>query len=259
MRVSIYSKEENKDKALMVAKFIKDKGFIIDDNNPEVVISVGGDGTFLRATQKFLDKLDSISFVAVNFGTLGFFSQYQKDELEELCSDLKNQNYQIKRHKLLKGIAGYEDKEEMSFYAINEVRVENPFRTLTCDIYINNELLESFRGNGLIFSSSIGSSAYNKSLGGALVDIAIPSIQLTEIAPIENNLYHSLGSSLVVNESTIFSIKGHFNKSVVGYDSTFIDKENLTSLEVKLSNKIINIIYRKDYSLTKMYRKSFVK
>ena len=159
----------------------------------------------------------------------------------------------------MSGLARYEDNEEMSFYAINEVRIENPFRTLTCDIYINNELLESFRGNGLIFASSVGSSAYNKSLGGALVDISIPSIQLTEIAPIENNLYHSLGSSLVVDEKTTFKAQGKFNKSVVGYDSYFIDKENLTSLEVKLSSKKINVIYRKDYSLVKMYRKSFVK
>ena len=259
MRITIYSKEENQDIALRVSVLAKERGFIIDEENPEVVISVGGDGTFLRAVQKYLSKLDSIRFVAVNFGTLGFFAQYQKEELDQFFDDLKNNNYQVKQHKLLNGIAQYEGEKEVSFYAINEVRIENPFRTLTCDVYINNELLESFRGNGLIFASSIGSSAYNKSLGGALVDISIPSIQLTEIASIENNLYHSLGSSLVVDENTTLKAMGKFNKSVVGYDSNFIDKENLTSLEVKLSDKKINIIYRKDFSLVKMYRKSFVK
>ena len=259
MRITIYSKEENKNIALRVSEQAKAAGFIIDEENPEVVISVGGDGTFLRAIQKYIDKLYSIKLVAVNFGTLGFFAQYQREELDQLFLDLKNNNYQLKQPKLLNGVATYEDGEKVSFYAINEVRIENPFRTLTCDVYINDELLESFRGNGLIFASSIGSSAYNRSLGGALVDISIPSIQLTEIASIENNLYHSLGSSLVVDESTTLKAKGRFNKSVVGYDSLFVDKENLASLEVKLANKKINIIYRKDFSLVKMYRKSFVK
>lgn len=258
MRISVYSKSSNIENAKIVKNILIKKGLEIDDNNPEIVISIGGDGTFLRAIHQYSKVDDHILYVGINYGTLGFYNQYQKDELEQLIDDLKNNNYVINSFRLLKGVATFE-KETIDIYSLNEIRLENPFHTLISDVYINDELLEKFRGNGLIVSTSIGSSAYNKSLGGALVDPNLPILELTEIAPIENNIYHSLGSSLILKDNTKILFKGELFNSVVGYDHLNIDQNNLKELEISLSNKHINVIYKKDYSLCQLYKRSFIK
>lgn len=258
MRISVYSKATNQDNAKKVEEFLLSKGMTLDNNNPEVVISIGGDGTFLRAIHHFSQIDENILYVGINYGTLGFYSQYQKDELEIFFEDLINKNYQINEYRLLKGLASFEN-EKIDIYALNEIRLENPFHTLISDVYINNELLEKFRGNGLIVTTSIGSSAYNKSLGGALVDPTLAILELTEIAPIENNIYHSLGSSLILKEDAEIVLKGDFMQSVVGYDHLNIDKTNLKELKISLSKKKIRVLYKKDDSLTKLYKRSFVK
>lgn len=259
MRVSVYSKLTNKENADIVRKIFIDKGFIIDDDNPEVVISIGGDGTFLRSIHKYHQVNEDILYVGVNYGTLGFYSQYQKEEIDKLIEDLKAENYKLCDYRLLEGKATFDDNQVIDIHSLNEIRLENPFHTLISDVYINDELLERFRGNGLIVSTSVGSSAYNKSLGGALVDPTLPILELTEIAPIENNIYHSLGSSLVLKEDTKILLKGEFLQSVVGYDHLNIDKTNLKELEISLSKKKVHVIYNKDHSLTKLYKRSFVK
>lgn len=258
MRISVYSKITNQDNAKKVEEFLVNKGMKIDNLNPEVVISIGGDGTFLRAIHNFSQIDEKILYVGINYGTLGFYSQYQKDELETLYNDLVNKNYQVNEYRLLEGVATFEE-EKVDINALNEIRLENPFHTLISDVYINNELLEKFRGNGLIVTTSIGSSAYNKSLGGALVDPSLPILELTEIAPIENNIYHSLGSSLILKEDTEILLKGDFMQSVVGYDHLNIDKTNLKELKISLSKKKVRVIYKKNDSLTKLYKRSFVK
>ena len=162
MRISVYSKTSNIENAQYVKDILIKKGMEIDDAHPEVVISVGGDGTFLRAVHHFSNIDKDILYVGLNYGTLGFYNQYQKDELAQLIDDLKNKDYVVNSYRLLKGIATFE-KETIDIYSLNEIRLENPFHTLISDVYINNELLEKFRGNGLIVSTSAGSSAYNKS------------------------------------------------------------------------------------------------
>ena len=259
MRISVYSKTSNKENADIVKQIFISKGFIIDDNNPEVVISIGGDGTFLRSIHHFHKVNEGILYVGVNYGTLGFFSQYQKDEIDQLIEDLLKKNYITNDYRLLEGKAKFEDNEVVDIYSLNEIRLENPFHTLISDVYINGELLERFRGNGLIVATSVGSSAYNKSLGGALVDPALPILELTEIAPIENNIYHSLGSSLVLKEDSKILLKGDFLQSVVGYDHLNIDKTNLKELEISLSKKKVRVIYKKGHSLCNLYKRSFVK
>ena len=64
-----------------VISSLKEAGFIIDDKNPDICIHLGGDGTFLRSVHNYIDKLDKVKFVGLCIGTLGFFYDYQKDDL----------------------------------------------------------------------------------------------------------------------------------------------------------------------------------
>ena len=171
---------------------------------------------------------------------------------------IKERSYKITTHPIIQGHAQYENSEE-SFYAINEIRIENPFHTLISDVLINDEKLETYRGNGLIVCTSLGSSAYNKSLGGSLIDNDLESLEITEIAGIENNVYRALGSSFVLKGDKTITFSGQLLNSVIGYDFSNIHKnENLLNVVISYSDKTFRIIHSPDYSYIQKIRKSFI-
>ena len=257
MRIGLFYKEKNNENAAFLKEQLAKNGFSLDNFNPDVVISIGGDGTFLQAVHAYINKLDSIKFIGVNYGSLGFFCSYTKEDIPELIKELK-EGLNVKQHSLLKGEIKYQDNEQV-IYALNEIRIENPFHTLISDVFINEDKLETFRGNGLMVCSSLGSSAYNKSLGGALIDSDLNALELTEIAGLDNNIYHSLKSSLVVSENKKISFKGELSGTMVGYDNLSLNKEeSLKEITVSISDKKVSIVYSKNNSYIKKVRKSFV-
>ncbi len=261
MKVTVFTSPNRNDIDFKkeVISSLKEAGFTIDDKNPDVVIHLGGDGTFLRSVHNYIDKLDSVKLVGLCIGTLGFFYDYQKDDLKALIEDLKVENYDISEHRILETKIDYEKKSE-TIYGVNEIRIENPFHTLICDVFVNGEYLETFRGNGLLACSSLGSSAYNKSLGGALLPHKMDLLELTEIVSIQNNAFNSVGSSLIFDADTHVLLKGQFTQNaVVGFDFSTSKNESPVALEIFLSNKKVKIIRRKTYSYINSIRKSFIK
>lgn len=233
-------------------------GFELDNENPEIVVYLGGDGTFLRAVNKYISNIENIKFVGICIGTLGFFYDYQREDIKNAIEDIKNEKYKIQSNRILEAQIEYENESEL-IYAVNEVRVENPFHTLICDVYVNDQYLETFRGNGLLMCSSLGSTAYNKSLGGALLPHKKDLLQLTEIVSIHNNAFNSLGSSLILDVGDHVTLKGEFQNSVVGFDFATSEHESPKVLDIKLSHKRVSIIRPKTYSYVQTIRKSFIK
>ena len=132
---------------------------------------------------------------------------------------------------------------------------------MICNVYIDGELLENFRGNGLNFSTSIGSSAYNRSLGGPLMDPNIESIIVGEVASINHNAYRSLNSFLVLDENNYITLRGKFKRCLIGYDHMFvnIDSEKITDeIKVRLSDKKVRLLHYKKIPYFYRLRKAFV-
>ena len=256
-RVAIFAKEKPlcQDTKEVVLNLLKENGFPIDENNPEVVIVIGGDGTFLRAVHHYLDN--DVMFVGLNAGHLGFFSEFELEEINLLPQVLKEEKYDMKSYRLLNAVIS-STNESKEIYAVNEVRIENPFRSLTADVSINGKHLEKFRGNGLVVCSAIGSSAYNKSLGGAIVDTSMETLELTEIAAIQNNVYRTISSSYVVNGESTITFEGRLNEVVVGFDSETIHLDQASKVTISLSKKIIKLIDYKHISHVKKLKDSFI-
>lgn len=228
-------------------------GFELDDSHPDVVLFIGGDGTFLRAVHQYFNQLHQVKFIGLCKGHLGFFYSYEEKEFDSLLSDLKRGACKSESHQLLKATV---DNEEI--YALNEIRIESPFHTLISDVLINDEFLETFRGNGLVVSTSLGSSAYNKSLGGAVIYPHIPCMELSEIAPINNTVYTSLHSSLVVDKDSEIVLKTKTENILVGYDHLNKNIRLASSISLKLSDKLVVLLRNSDYSYTKLLNSKFV-
>lgn len=260
MKIAIYV---NQNKPLngideLIAKEAMARGYSLDEENPDVVFYVGGDGTFLRAVHHYLNILDKVCFIGICNGNFGFFYDFAKEDISPVFSLLQANQLKPSSQTLLEAKLTYQDSQE-TIYAINEIRIENPFHTLICDVIINGDTLETFRGNGLVVSSALGSSAYNRSLGGALIDQASNMLELTEIATIQNNLNGSLGSSLVMKEDSHITFAGNFANVVVGYDNQIINKNQLLRLDIANSGKVVTILRSPSYSYIQSLKRSFVK
>ena len=210
-----------------------------NQENPDLVISVGGDGTMLLSVHQYLNK--NVNFVGVHTGTLGFFTDFQKDEVMELVKAIKN------------------EKKEDIYFALNEMRIDYGYTTQVIDVYINDELLEVFRGNGLCVSTPSGSTAYNKSIGGAVIYPGTPLMQLTEVAGIQHNAYRSLGSSLILDASNVVKLVGHnFEQVYLGIDHLSYRIEDVESIEIKIAKETINFIEYKGKSFIQRIRRAFI-
>lgn len=247
--------ELSKKTAIKIHQCLK-KYFIHDENNPDLVISIGGDGTILNAVHRYMNK--DCAFVGLHTGTLGFFTDYQLDELEIFIQDIIQNKYQVLERNLLEIKINQKDQSQ-TLYALNELRLDQGLRTQVISVYINNVLFEVFRGNGLCISTPSGSTGYNKSLGGAIIYPGIPLMQLTEVAGIHHNAYRSLGSSLILDESqTIKLISDQFQHASMGLDHLHLEFDDVTSIEVRISLKTVRFIQYKEMSFIQRVRRAFI-
>ncbi len=259
-RVSLYYKSDeiSQQIASKVSQIVTSIGLIIDDDNPEAVIVIGGDGTFLRAIHKYIDSLEYVSFLGINTGTLGFFCEFGTEEVEIALEGLKHNKLKTSKNHLL-GADIITQDGVTNIYAVNEIRIENPFHTLTSNVYINDEEFETFRGNGLVVSSALGSSAYNKSLHGAVVDPRLETLQLVEIASITNSVYHSFGSPLILPSEDVFTFKGDFKHVIVGYDYQTLTITGIEEIKVYLSDIQFKCLHNPELTCLSKLKESFIK
>ena len=231
------------------------QGFMeYDEEHPELVISVGGDGTMLYCVHKYMNQLEEVAFIGIHTGTLGFLTDYQKDEIDLFVQDIKNNEYRIYNRRLL------DIKTNKGHYmALNELRIDNNIRSQVIDVDINDEHLETFRGNGLCVCTASGSTAYNKSLGGSVVCSGAGIMQLSEIAGIHHNAYRSLGSSLILDSTHhIHFHSNDFSGSVMGVDHLVYDLEDVEYIDVKISQTRARFAQLKRVSLFERLRRAFL-
>ena len=174
-------------------------GFTFDNQNPDVVLTVGGDGTLLGAFHHYADQLDKIRFIGVHTGHLGFYTDWRDFEIDDLVAALKKDAGQSISYPLLEVTVTYADTPEPGrFLALNESTLKRLSATLKTDVYIKGDFFESFRGDGLCISTPTGSTAYSKSVGGAVLHPRLKALQMTEIASINNLVYRTLTAPIVI-------------------------------------------------------------
>lgn len=210
-----------------------------DEENPEICFTIGGDGTFIYAVKKYCEKLNTVSFVGIHSGTLGFFTDYLNSEIDELIQDVLNKDGKIVESQLLE--VTIDQKEKV--YAINEMRVENSIRTQILDIYINDEKLETYRGTGICVCTQLGSTAYNRSVQGAIIQEGLPVIQVAEIAGIHHREFQSLGSPIVLKEDSVVRlVSDNFEGALLCTDSNSQKLDGKSEVVCQLSNRSVRMM-----------------
>lgn len=157
----------------------------------EAILSVGGDGTLLRANSLSM-QLD-LPLLGVNIGRVGFLAELEMDQLEKAFEKLAGDEYTIQERMMLKLSLG-----DQTAYALNDVVVSRGgyARLIGMDAYVDQDLVGHFIADGLIVSTPTGSTGYSLSAGGPIICPEVECMLLTPVCA------HSLQHRPVVTSAS---------------------------------------------------------
>lgn len=173
-----------------------------NENDYEYVLVIGGDGTFLRNKNMYYDK----KVVAINGGNLGYYSYFDSKNLKSIFSKINNDNL------FFSPLEIFVETNNNSYSCINELLIRSN-KVLNANVFINNVLLEKFKGTGLMICTPLGSTAHAKNAGGAILDPNLDIIQFIEIEPLTQKKYSSLKSPLVLKFDNKIVLKSKSNSN----------------------------------------------
>lgn len=216
-------------------------------NQIDFALSIGGDGTFLT-TASLVGHLD-IPILGVNCGHLGFLSEVQTENAEEILDQLINQQYTIEKRTMLE-VSCHANYKILSPYALNEVAVlkQGLSSMISVETYLNGEFLHNYKADGLLLATPTGSTAYNLSIGGPLLD---PHARAMVLSPIAT---HSLSvRPLVIPDDSKIDMKissrnGNYMISIDGRSQVFDDS---MTLHIERSARTIKLVQVEGYSFVR--------
>lgn len=181
------------------ALFKKRKDIRIPSNNfckadelcdsSDMIIAFGGDGTMLKAAR--LVRNSGVPIAGINLGKLGFLAEVSPNAMELFIQEILQNNHRIEERSLLQ--VQIAEKRE-SIIALNEITIDKngSSRSIYISVYVDNDYLVSFSGDGIIISTPTGSTAYALAAGGPIV---VPTTDVFVLQPISP---HSLSARTVI-------------------------------------------------------------
>ena len=215
---------------------------VFDNYNFDVdfVISIGGDGTFLRAASMVGSKGTPI--IGVNTGRLGFLADIHPDEIDHAIAEIADGHYAVEPHAVIMVEADGEIIEGSPF-ALNDIAVlkRDNAAMISVRTCINGEYLVTYQADGLIVSTPTGSTAYGLSNGGPLIVPAADILCRTPVAP------HSLNvRPIVINDDSeiTLEVESRSHNFLVAIDGRSEKLLESTRLTIRKAPYTINIVKR---------------
>lgn len=210
----------------------------------ECVIVLGGDGTMLHASR--LIAPHDLPVVGVNLGTLGFLTEIEMSHLSEGIDDLLNDRFHIEERMMLEGCIFHRDISCYRLSALNDIVITRSgfSRIISFKIIVNGELLDVYAADGVIISTPTGSTGYNLSAGGPIVNPEANVILITPVCP------HSLqAKSIVLGEWDTIEIhiqkvrKTQLEEALVTFDGQVAERLNPGDIiKINKSRKVAKVV-----------------
>lgn len=225
---------------------------IFDGNNFEadMVLSIGGDGTFLKAASRVGKK--NIPILGINTGRLGFLADISPEEMEETFADIYNDNYRVEDRSVLQvSCSGQELKGYP--YGLNEIAVLKRDSSSMISIHtaINGAYLNTYQADGLVIATPTGSTAYSLSIGGPIIVPHSNTFAITPVAP------HSLNvRPIVINDDweITLDVESRSHNFLIAIDGRSETCREGSRLTIRKADYKINIVKRNDHIFFKTLR-----
>jgi len=227
----------------------------------EMILSVGGDGTFLRAAKySFKNK---VPILGINAGNLGFLTEIDIENINKTLDELLKGSYHLEKRMLLEGTVLKEDNvvqdTGLPELALNEFAIARSMseKVIKMEILVNNVFIKKFSSDGIIVSTPTGSTAYSLSAGGPIVEPQVKAIIITPICP------HTLFSrSIILGSDKELKIKlsSRNKKDMLSVDGKTVPMEGPSEyiLKVIRSKKDLNLVSFNPNAFFKVFKEKFI-
>ena len=219
-------------------------GVFEDDNfEADMVLSMGGDGTFLKATSHVGKK--NIPILGINTGRLGFLADVSPEEMEETFEDIYKGNYKVEDRSVLQA---FSEGKPLKGYpcGLNEIAIlkRDSSSMITIHTSINGAYLTTYQADGLVIATPTGSTAYSLSIGGPVIVPHSNTIAITPVAP------HSLNiRPIVINDDweITLDVESRSHNFLVAIDGRSETCREGTRLTIRKADYRIKVIKRQNH------------
>lgn len=214
-----------------------------NDFEADMVLSMGGDGTFLRAASYVVNK--NIPILGINTGRLGFLADVSPEEMEDTFKDIYNHNYKVEDRSVLQVIS---NGQPLKGYpcGLNEIAVlkRDSSSMITIHTSINGAYLTTYQADGLVIATPTGSTAYSLSIGGPVIVPHSNTIAITPVAP------HSLNvRPIVINDDweITLDVESRSHNFLVAIDGRSETCREGTRLNIRKADYNIKVVKRPNH------------
>ncbi|MCD7032759.1 NAD kinase [Metabacillus sp. GX 13764] len=229
-----------------------------DIHQASIIVSIGGDGTFLQAVRKAGFREDCLYAGIAVEGTVSLYCDFNLQDTDQMIQAMTEEQIEVRRYPLI----DVKVDDTARFKSLNECSIRSGIiKTLVMDVYIDDLHFETFRGDGMIIATPTGSTAYNKSVSGAVVDPLLPCLQVSELASLNNNLYRTLGSSFLLGGSrklTLKILEGGNDYPVIGMDNEALSIRHVKQIEISLADTALKTVKLKNNSFWEKVKRTFL-
>ncbi|ERK00919.1 NAD kinase [Segatella salivae] len=210
--------------------------------NVDLVISMGGDGTFLKAACMVGER--EIPILGINKGRLGFLADVLPSEIEDVLEHVLRRDYMIENHTVIKLEADGECVDCCPF-ALNDIAVlkRDTASMISIKAYVNGEFLVNYQADGLIIATPTGSTAYSLSNGGPIIVPQSGSLCITPVAP------HSLNiRPIVINDTSVIELEvcSRSHNFLVAIDGRSMKLTEGTRLTIRKADYMVKLVKLKN-------------
>ncbi|OIO59221.1 MAG: NAD(+) kinase [Verrucomicrobia bacterium CG_4_10_14_3_um_filter_43_23] len=215
----------------------------------DACLSVGGDGTLLSTLKESVKH--QVPIVGINLGKLGFLATYSEEDILNNLKDVIAGNYQV----LYRGLFDCVSADNKSHVALNDVVIRQNYqsRLIRLEVYLDEQLVNNYYCDGLIFATATGSTAYNLSAGGPIIYPCDKVFALTPICP------HTLTNRTVIfsddNRLTVHCADEHSQLAVYFDGQKSLEGLDCFPLHISIAKQRLPLLLPQNYSYFQILRK----
>ena len=218
--------------------------------NPKTdcLLVIGGDGSVLRAAHLVFGT--GVPILGINLGTLGYLAEIDKSNWQEMIRLLLQGSYEIEPRMMLEGRMvernGVTVKDSRILHGLNEAVIvrNSAFRVLNFNVYVDGHLLNNLDADGIIISTATGSTAYNMSAGGPLVE---PKAQLLLLTPICAHTLNTRSVVLSAEDTVVIEMVKNTRNEAIQAEAVFDGGSSFSlqygdRIEIRRSEEVTNLV-----------------
>jgi len=232
---------------------------IVEDyRKANIIASIGDDGTFLQAVRKTGFRDDCLYAGISLKSSLSMYCDFSIDDTSKMIEAATRELYEVRRYPLIEvAVDG-----QGTFPCLNEFSIRSSIiKTLVLEVFVDQLHFETFRGDGLIVATPTGSTAYNKSVNGSVVDPLLDCMQVSEVASVNNNRYRTLGASFILGSERTLTLKviseGN-DHPTMGMDNEALSIRHVDKIQIRLSETKLKTLKLKDNAYWEKVKRAFL-